>query len=106
MIVTEKDAAEKACVNDQATFDGRIGTPCMGSRCMAWRWAEAPVQRAAVRHTMFQAATPEHRPRNVPEEWEFVPHDRETGDSAMWVEPEGRDRTGFCGLAGQPAFPR
>lgn len=40
MILTEKEAGDKWCPMIRSSSDNRdLAYPCIGSRCMAWRWA-------------------------------------------------------------------
>lgn len=71
MLVTEKEAAEKWC---QQTFSG-TRAQCIGSGCMAWRWAES------VPHVCTDCGT----------------------EGAAWEDQPGL-RKGYCGLAGATKF--
>jgi hypothetical protein len=71
VLVTEKGAAEKWC---QQTFSG-TRAQCIGSGCMAWRWAES------IPHICTKCGTEEA-------EWEDHPELRK----------------GYCGLAGAARF--
>lgn len=68
MIIEEKKAKNFNCHYPDATH-------CVGSRCMAWRWALVDVVRAT--------------------DDKFAP-------VAEWIEREPSTTHGYCGLAGRP----
>lgn len=71
MPVTETDALEKWC---PASFGG-VRAKCLGSGCMAWRWAES------IPHVCTKCGA----------------------DDITW-EDQPKLRKGYCGLAGTPKW--
>lgn len=104
---TETEAAKRWCPFAVEASDGL----CMGSACMAWRWATPLPNREArefqPRGRMADAwrsrdkqvklselvGLPElNRPDDVPQDWAWVPfffRSPEMVDGGEWVEPEG-----------------
>lgn len=64
---------------------------CAGDRCLAWQSfpAEDPVQRVYLAEGDDATATVEpQRPPQVPDTWEWSPHDPAAGEPAAWIQPE------------------
>lgn len=87
---------------------------CIASRCMAWRWLDAPRPRF-FRAENREAKTVEEsggpaRSREIlaADDWKFIPWDGEDDPQdapAGWRETEEsvqRRRAGYCGMAGKP----
>ncbi len=116
--VTEKQAAGMWCPMvresgpDNRTIWNRTGEDhhdrCLGSRCMAWRWA-TDIERRVLRPGAYrEPGTPEpveHRQAlGVPDGWTWE-IDADAQDGCHWLEPEEQAvprRRGYCGLAGKP----
>lgn len=83
MLVTEADAKTKWCPHQ-----GPHRSLCLGTGCMAWRWAESETQ------TIVSVAGP--KPEG--DGWERLESNDEA-PATRWqrVRP---DRKGLCGLAG------
>jgi hypothetical protein len=71
MPITENDALEKWC---HTSFSG-VRAKCLGSGCMAWRWAES------IPHVCTKCGA----------------------DDTTW-EDQPELRKGYCGLAGTPKW--
>lgn len=113
--VTEKQAAGMWCPHVVASHtDPRMGVNgrpihnCVGSTCMAWRWA-TDIERRVLRPGAYrEPGTPEpveHRQAlGVPDGWTWE-IDADAQDGCHWLEPEEQAvprRRGYCGLAGKP----
>jgi len=93
--VSEEEAKTKWCpqtlqarlmVTDHVKLPVEMGGAlCIGSACMAWRWAEQPPE---IERTIWPSNPAERRKMQAEEE-------------ARLVEKFKR-RKGFCGLAGRP----
>lgn len=113
MLIKVKDTGTKLCHRVPHGF------PCVGARCMAWRWAE----EAKSVFPAFVAAgpgvnrEPAERPPGVGEDWTWRSA-QEDQDAFLggWVEPktaaEARavnfnteERHGYCGAIGEPEYP-
>lgn len=84
------------------------GHKCDGDTCAAWRWFEAEHEPLLIEHTNQQAThEPDVRPADVPQGYEFWPHDPKEGTDACWFEPDKEAqlrRRGYCGACGKPEF--
>jgi len=91
--MTEDEAATKACFFGAGP--GRA-VPCLGSKCMAWRW-EGPV--------MHFEDTLKDAPRPEGDGWELVGPVVSYGGPIITryrrINPE---RSGHCGLVGAPEY--
>ena len=87
MNVTEKEALEKGCPHARVVMDGAGCIPnrriesgdmtlCIGSRCMAWRWAGW------------------HDANGTLKDYE--------GDALNALPPGTAVHVGYCGMAGKP----
>lgn len=101
MQMTEKEATEKWCpftryVSDKGEAINRwgLGTDkslnpilarCIGSACMAWKWAE---------HEEFEYR---YAQMNRPEGEGWVPYS-DAPTNCAWKRPHYAARAGFCGL--------
>lgn len=90
------------------TETGHLEPPrfmCIGSKCMAWRWAPEPerLERSPNYRPYLQEEAEPARPNDVPETWEWVPASiaAKANKSAHWRAP-AEDRRGYCGLATIP----
>lgn len=84
--------------------DITMSAMCVGSRCMAWRWANTPRRQFHVSADCEARVEPERAP-GTPASWVWCPYDEMEGDYAGWLEPEeecNARRRGYCGLAGKP----
>lgn len=98
MIVDNSESVHFACCANAPS--------CMGSDCMAWRWADEDEGQNFIYATNCSATTEaDAGPKpNYAVDYEFHIY-REEG--AGWLEPIGQAqavRRGYCGLAGKPEF--
>jgi hypothetical protein len=82
----------------QAMSGGAIGSIrlCIGSQCMAWRWAKAPGEMASMGGGCANG--------DLPEVTALTQHATK-GDLLSWslLRPRAAEHaTGYCGLAGKP----
>lgn len=108
--VRESDEAERPVTVNRLTSGGKVGVhawnACMGSRCMAWRWKDAPVMRFAEYRTNPAATEEPVRPDLIPDAWQWRPANPDDGDPAGWLEDEASylaRRKGGCGLVSPTA---
>mgnify|MGYP001579724199 FL=1 len=81
MILTEKQATAKRCLNDRTKH-------CIASRCVGWEWFREEVVEAAEPRALDEPA----RPANVVGEgWAWHPFDGRM--PARW---EWHSHTGYC----------
>jgi len=95
MFLTEAEAERKFCPMPNCHT-------CTGSRCMAWRWLEMPVQ------IVIEDTEKDKRPVGVSENWEWeeaLVVCNNKNPISGWVEPLQetlKRRRGYCGMAGKP----
>lgn len=103
-MMTEEEAKTKWCPHVRVSGAGSIdGTEwltnreddgpddlqfmnCVGSACMAWRWA--------------RVANPDFKERAIQQRWPEPPDTRKPHEKERFVTSETE---GFCGLAGSPS---
>lgn len=81
---------------------------CIGSACMAWRWAGAVPSIKSVEHSVKTETAEPPRPHEVPPDWVWYGYDAaDEIYEAFWGEPmehAAARRKGACGLVADDAL--